>query len=498
MTLEEWMPLFALMISLVASLVIFSLPEKGYVRRTSVNLGAALLKLVVVVVMVWGVFHGVNYGVSFTMVPGVTFVLKADALSMMFAGLSAVLWLLTTIYAVGYLEDSPNRRRFFGFFSLCVASTMGIALAGNLFTFFVFYEILTLSTYPLVVHRGTAKALRAGRTYLIYTLTGGAVLLFAIAWLHSLAGDLPFRDGGHFVDADPDIHGSLILIFILLMAGLGVKAALFPLHGWLPQAMVAPAPVSALLHAVAVVKAGAFGIVRVVYDIYGVEASTALGLLEPLSWLAAFTILYASTRALWQADLKRRLAFSTISQVSYIILGIALAGPLAAIGGLVHLLHQGIMKITLFFCAGNYAETLGIHRIDEMDGAGQRMPGTSLAFTIGAFGMIGAPPLAGFITKWVMGSGALAVDMDWVILVLVGSSLLNAAYFLPIVHRLWFREGKGSWPEERHWGRLETSPWLLWPPLLTAFATVIVGVLASLPFSPLSWAELIILRESSP
>lgn len=497
MTLNAWLPVFALMTSLIAALVIFALPERGYRLRTAVNLGAALLKLGLVAVMVWGVFQGVDYGLSFTMVPGVEFILKADALSMMFAGLSAVLWFLTTIYAVGYLEDSPNRSRFFGFFSLCVASTMGIALAGNLFTFFLFYEMLTLATYPLVVHRGTEQALKAGRTYVIYTLTGGAVVLLGIAWLQGLVGDLPFREGGHFGGADPALHSSLILIFVLLIAGLGVKAAIFPFHGWLPQAMVAPAPVSALLHAVAVVKAGAFGIVRVVYDIYGIEASSTLGLLEPLAWLAAFTIIYGSVRALSQADLKRRLAFSTVSQVSYIILGICLFGPVGATGGLVHLLHQGIMKITLFFCAGNYAETLGIHRIDEMDGAGRRMPGTSMAFTIGAFGMIGAPPLAGFITKWTMGAGALAANMDWVIVVLVLSSLINAAYFLPILHRLWFREQSGSWPHERHWGRLETSAWLIWPPLLTAVMTVLVGVLASLPFSPLSWAELVVLRAYS-
>ena len=497
MTLNAWLPVFALMTSLMASLVIFALPEQGYRLRTAVNLGAALVKLGLVTVMVWGVFHGVDYGLSFTMVPGVEFVLKADALSMMFAGLSAVLWLLTTIYAVGYLEDSPNRSRFFGFFSLCVASTIGIALAGNLFTFFLFYEMLTLATYPLVVHRGTDQALKAGRTYVIYTLTGGAVLLLAIAWLQGLVGDLPFQQGGHFRDVDPALHGSLIAIFVLLIAGLGVKAAIFPLHGWLPQAMVAPAPVSALLHAVAVVKAGAFGIVRVVYDIYGIEASVTLGLLEPLAWLAAFTILYGSVRALSQVDLKRRLAFSTVSQVSYIILGICLFGPVGATGGLVHLLHQGIMKITLFFCAGNYAETLGIHRIDAIDGAGRRMPGTSVAFTMGALGMIGAPPLAGFITKWTLGIGALAAGMDWVIAVLLLSSLLNAAYFLPILHRLWFREQSGNWPHERHWGRLETSAWLFWPPILTAVMTVLVGVLASFPFSPLSWAELVVLRAYS-
>src|SRR5690554_4620588 len=353
------LPVAALMTSLLASVIIFALPETRSRLRTVINLGAALLKLALVVVMIWGVVQGRSYEVAFTMVPGVEFVLRADALSMLFAGLSALLWLLTTIYAVGYLEDSPNRSRFFGFFSLCVASTMGIALAGNLFTFFLFYEMLTLSTYPLVVHRGTPKALRAGRNYIIYTLTGGAVLLLGIAWLHGLVGDLRFQEGGHFAQVAPALKAPLTIIFVLLIAGLGVKAALVPLHGWLPQAMVAPAPVSALLHAVAVVKAGAFGIIRVVFEVYGLEAANDMGLLAGLSVVAAFTIIYGSTRALYQVDLKRRLAFSTVSQVSYIVLGLCLFGPVA--GGLVHLVHQGVMKITLFFCAGNYAETLGVH-----------------------------------------------------------------------------------------------------------------------------------------
>lgn len=495
MTANTLIPLFALLTSLLASVIIFALPEKGHRLRTSVNLAAAGLKLILVGVMVWGIFHGQSFEFAFTMLPGVQFVLRADALSMLFAGLSAVLWLLTTIYAVGYLEDSPNRSRFFGFFSLCVASTMGIALAGNLFTFFLFYEMLTLSTYPLVVHRGTRQALRAGRNYIIYTLTGGAVLLLAIAWLHGLVGDLPFRPGGHFSGLEPELQGPLTLVFVLLIAGLGVKAALVPLHGWLPQAMVAPAPVSALLHAVAVVKAGAFGIVRVVCEIYGLEAASQMGLLTGLAVVSAITIIYGSTRALYQLDLKRRLAFSTISQVSYIILGVSLFGPVGVAGGLVHLVHQGIMKITLFFCAGNYAETLGVHRIDELDGAGRRMPGTSVAFTLGAFGMIGAPPLAGFVTKWTMGTGALAVGMDWVVAVLVVSSLLNAAYFLPILHRIWFAGQQQAWPHERRWGRLETSAWLLWPPLITAAALIVIGLIASMPFSPLSWVNLIVEQE---
>jgi multicomponent Na+:H+ antiporter subunit D len=490
-------PLLALFSSMLAGVVIFALPEGRQRLRTGINLLAAVIKLLLVGVMIWGVLHQVEFGLSYEILPGVRFVLQADALAMMFAGLSAVLWLLTTIYAVGYLEDSPNRSRFFGFFSLCVASTMGIALAGNLFTFFLFYEMLTLSTYPLVVHRGTEKALRAGRNYIIYTLSGGAALLVGMIWLQGLVGDLPFQATGQLSGVDPQLHLPLMLVFVLLVGGLGVKAALFPFHGWLPQAMVAPAPVSALLHAVAVVKAGAFGIVRVVYDLYGIEFAQLLGLLQPLGWLAAFTIIYGSVRALSQTDLKRRLAFSTVSQVSYIILGTAVFGPIGTVGGLVHLLHQGIMKITLFFCAGNYAETLGIHKVHELNGAGRRMPLTSTAFTLAAFGMIGAPPLAGFITKWTLGSGALAAQMEWVIAVLVISSLLNAAYFLPVIHRLWFRP-EHAWSCQRSWGRMETHSWLLWPPMITAALTLLVGLFAAVPFSPLSWAELIATREYLP
>jgi multicomponent Na+:H+ antiporter subunit D len=288
---------------------------------------------------------------------------------------------------------------------------------------------------------------------------------------------------------------ALIVIFTLLIAGLGVKAALFPLHGWLPQAMVAPAPVSALLHAVAVVKAGAFGIVRVVYDVFGVETAAAMGVTAPLAVLAAFTILYASLRAIFQDDLKRRLAFSTISQVSYIILGVAIVGPIATIGGIVHLVHQGLMKITLFFCAGNLAETLEIHKISEMNGVGRRMPWTMAAFTIGAFGMIGAPPIAGFVSKWYLGLGALQAGQNWVILVLIGSSLLNAIYFLPILHRAWFRKPSVKWPANHRFSRKETAWALLLPPIVTAMFSLGVGLLAALPFSPLDWAKLIAERE---
>jgi multicomponent Na+:H+ antiporter subunit D len=487
------LPLLVIASSLIPGLIIFFLSERRYTTRTVLNLGGATAKVLLVAYMLWGVAQGQTYQFQHTVLPGLDLMLRADALALLFAPLSASLWLVTTIYAVGYLEGSPNRSRFFGFFSLCVASTTGIALAGNLFTFFIFYELLTLSTYPLVVHRGTRKALRAGGIYLAYTMAGGAVLLVGVVWLYALAGSVDFTEGGLLEPLAAEHATALRIIFLLLVVGVGVKAALVPLHGWLPLAMVAPAPVSALLHAVAVVKAGAFGIVRIVYDVYGVEFAQDLRLLWPLMIAAALTIVYGSLRALAQDDLKRRLAYSTVSQVSYIALGVSLFGPVGTLGGLVHLVHQGLMKITLFFCAGNYAETLGIHKVSEMAGVGRRMPWTTIAFTVAAFGMIGLPPLAGFVSKWYLGLGALEAGMPWVLAVLATSSLLNAAYFLPILYQAWFAAPAEPWPAAA--GRWETGWLLLAPPLVTAAATLAAGLFAASGYSPLEWAKLITARE---
>ncbi len=497
MNLFSLLPLLILLSSLLPGLAIFMLREESYRLRTGLNLLGAFTKLALVGLMIWAVFHEKTLELRWTMAPGLELVLHADALSVLFVTLSTVLWLVTTIYAIGYLENSPHRSRFFGFFSLCVTATVGLALAGNLFTFVVFYELLTLATYPLVAHKGSAEAVRGARIYLAYTLSGGVLLLIGAVWLHTLVGPVDFVQGG-LLSTLPNLDPwALRWIFVLLIIGLGVKAAIVPLHGWLPQAMVAPAPVSALLHAVAVVKAGAFGIVRVVYDVYGVEFADSLGLLTSLGVIAAVTIVYGSIRALSQDHLKKRLAYSTVSQVSYIALGTAIVGPLATIGGVVHLVHQGVMKITLFFAAGNYAETLGVHRISEMDGIGRRMPGTTLAFSIAALGMIGIPPVAGFVSKWYLGMGSLQTgDAFWVIPVLIASSALNAAYFLPILYRAWFKPAVKPWPAgTAEYDRWEMPAALLWPPLITAALALLIGIFAAAPYSPLEWASLIASRE---
>jgi multicomponent Na+:H+ antiporter subunit D len=363
---------------------------------------------------------------------------------------------------------------------------MGISMAGNLFTFFLFYELLTLTTWPLVVHNGTPEALAAGRSYLRYTLTGSVLFLAGLIWLHGLAGSVEFTAGGMLGGLVDEHPVSLRAIFALMVAGMGVKAALVPLHGWLPAAMVAPAPVSALLHAVAVVKAGAFALMRLVEGVYGFEAVCALGLQLPLMLVAALTIVFGSVRALQQTSIKRRLAYSTVSQVSYIVLGIAIGGLLATAGGMVHLVHQGLMKITLFFCAGVFGLSLGVNRIDELDGMGYRAPWTSACFTVAAIGMIGMPPVAGFITKWYLGAGALAVGQDWVIAVLIASALLNAMYFLPLIRRMWLAEPAAGAGRAQYVGAIEHVA-LVGSAVVTAALSVALGLLAAHRLSPLNW-----------
>ncbi len=284
MNWDAWIPLLVIASSLLPGLIIFGLAEDRVRLRTLLNLVGALVKLALVGWMLWGVYHGHHYETRLALLPDLELVLRAGPLSLLFVTLSTGLWLVTTVYAIGYLEGSPHRSRFFGFFSLCVTATVGVALAGNLITFLLFYELLTLATYPLVVHRGTEVARRAGQSYLAYTIFGGALLLLGTVWLYTLTGTLEFTPRGFLDGVGEEHRPALIIIFALLIAGLGVKAALVPLHGWLPQAMVAPAPVSALLHAVAVVKAGAFGIVRVVYDVFGVEFAAGLGVTGPLAW----------------------------------------------------------------------------------------------------------------------------------------------------------------------------------------------------------------------
>jgi multicomponent Na+:H+ antiporter subunit D len=479
------LPLLVLLTSLLPAVITFFLHQDSHRLRNALSLGGAVLKVALIVAMLVAVGQGASYETEIPLAPGLVLLLRIDALALLFVSLSAILWLLTTIYAIAYFGTKPQLSRFFGFFSLCVAATTGIALSGSLISFFIFFELLTLSTWPLVAHKQDEPSLRAARRYLLYALPCSAALLWAIVWLESATGPVLFTEPPDLDGLDP---ASLRAIFALFILGTGMKAAIIPLHGWLPDAMAAPAPVSALLHAVAVVKAGAFGIVRVIYDVFGIDRVAELGVGTPLAALAAATILWGSVRALQQDGIKKRLAYSTVSQVSYIVLGAALASPLGMIGGLAHLVHQGLMKITLFFCAGIYDERAGVRTIEGLNGLGPRMPWTSTCFSLGALGMIGLPPLAGFVSKIYLGLGGLQGGAPWVLPVLAASTLLNAAYFLPLLYRLWFlpphAEAKGD----------ERAPALVGPAVFAALGALGAGALAASPVSPLGWATLIVER----
>lgn len=494
--MTQYIPLLLLATSLVPGLAIFFCPEHFDRTRTTLNLTGAVTKVLLVGALIPAAVAGERFEWRSSFVPGIDFVLRVEPFGLYFLALSATLWLLTTIYAIGYLGKSADRSRFFGFFGLCVAATTGIALAGNPVTFLIFYELLTLTTYPLVVHNRTKDALAGGRTYLTYTLAGGMFLLLGTVWLTSEIGSIDFSDRGSPEIAELAASKPVVAvaIFLLILAGLAVKAALVPLHSWLPKAMVAPAPVSALLHAVAVVKAGVFGIVRLVDYIYGVEVASDLGVLTPLAIIASITIVYGSIQALRQDGLKARLAFSTVSQVAYVTLGVSVTSVLATTGAIAHIVGQGLMKITMFFCAGLLAEVLGLSKISQLSGVARRMPWTCAAFSVAAIGMIGIPPMAGFVSKWYLAAGAVDAGQQWVLLVLVTSSLLNAAYFFPIIYRMWWGEPDTSqlarqWATEKQAARFEAPLPMLVPTVATAIGCVLVGVLAGAPFSPLNLAR---------
>ncbi|MTI96458.1 MAG: monovalent cation/H+ antiporter subunit D family protein [Firmicutes bacterium] len=411
-------------------------------------------------------------------VPGLPLAFRVDHAGWLFALLAAALWVPATAYANSYSAHHPHkRRRFFTFYTLSLTATMGIALAANFFTLYLFYELLTFVTWPLVIHNETPAAKRAGKLYLIYSLAGAALVLAAMVVTWATAGTLDFAVGG-VIGSEISIR-SIRLLVVLLVAGFGVKAAVMPLHTWLPTAMAAPTPVSALLHAVAVVNAGCFGLVRTFYSLVGTSALERAALADYLIPVAAVTIILGSVIALRQDHLKRRLAYSTVSQLGYITLGVISGHAGLLLGSLVHFVNHALMKITLFFCAGAIISETGVENISEMDGMGRRMPMVMGAFTLAALGLVGVIPINGFQSKWSLFQGALAAERPEIIVILLISAMLNAFYFFPIIGAAFFR-GTGRWQQER------VSSGLVWPPLLTAILCVIFGLLPALLYPYLS------------
>ena len=405
--------------------------------------------------------------------PGLSISFEVEPLGVLFALVASFLWIITSIYAIGYLRghNENNQTRFFCFFALAISSVMAICFSGNLLTLFIFYEVLTLSTYPLVTHTGNEAAKKGGRIYLgILLSTSIAFLLFAVLGTYSLAGTLDFRAGGIFDDS----HSKVILSVLLVLFCYGIgKAAIMPFHRWLPAAMVAPTPVSALLHAVAVVKAGVFSLLKVVIYIFGLDTLKDLATADIMLYIGTATILLSSCIAMTKDNLKARLAYSTISQLSYIVVGALLASPVASAGAALHIATHAVGKITLFFCAGAIMVASHKKNISDMVGLGRQMPLTMAAFTIGAISIIGLPPMAGTWSKWYLTVGALEADKLFIVAALMISSLLNIAYLLPIPIKAFFNTQVGK-PKPWSWADTQEAPL----PMLIALGVTSAGCIA--------------------
>jgi multicomponent Na+:H+ antiporter subunit D len=407
--------------------------------------------------------------------PGVGIAFRVDALGMLFALVASSLWIVTSIFSIGYMRPlkEHSQTRYFSFFALALSSAIGVAFAANLLTMYLFYEMLSLSTYSLVTHHQDPEARFGGRKYLTYLMgTSIGLLLPAIILTYTFTGTLNFSDQGILKGAASDTV--LTIMFVLFLLGIG-KAAIMPVHSWLPSAMVAPTPVSALLHAVAVVKAGVFCELRIILYVYGVDLMHELHLGVMTIYFVSITIIVGSLFALAQDNLKARLAYSTVAQLSYIVLGAALLSPDGILGGVIHIVMHGFGKITLFFCAGAILVATGKKNISEMKGLGKQMPVTMMAFFIGALSIIGLPPLGGFISKWNLVLGSLEAGQIPILVVLLTSSLLNAAYFLPIVYQAFFAKANpgGNPGDDASAGKIREAPFLaVAAPVITALCSI--------------------------
>jgi multicomponent Na+:H+ antiporter subunit D len=417
-------------------------------------------------------------------VSGVSLALRVDTLGFYFAILIAVLWLLATIFSLGYIHERETR--YYCFFALNLSFCIGVVFSANMFTLFIFYELMSLCTYPLIIHDETEQARRAGLKYLVYSISAGAVILAGILLQFFYGGTLSFL--GHPTLKLVDVGKPVMLtIFAIYMLGFGVKACIMPLHGWVPDAHpAAPSPASAVLSGV-IITMGIFGITRVIYDVFGVAQIRILGVSLPMLFVASFTIIAASLFAITQDDLKRRLAYSSVAQMSYIVLGLFLLSPVGAIGGLINVANHAFMKATLFLCSGVIMHETGKRKVSEMDGIGSRLPITMLAFSVAALGMMGTPLTAGFITKWELGVGCIQAQRPYFIAVLLLSSLLNAVYFLPIIYVSFFKGGPvGSLLKH------ETRRTMLVPIMITASFVIVLGVFVTVPGLPYSLVKVIV------
>jgi multicomponent Na+:H+ antiporter subunit D len=450
--------------------------------RETWSVCGALLTFLSVVYFLPRLLGGGSYEYTmFTLYPGVSVKFQLDGLGILFAGTSSFLWIMAGFYCMGYMRglDEHAQTRFYFCYAVAVGGAMGAAFSANLFTLYLFYEIVSIFTYPLVAHHQDEEGYFGGRKYIVYLMFASkAFLLPAMVLVYVQCGTLDFAMGDIAAGIFPHTAAPLLvkITYVLCLFGFA-KAALMPIHGWLPAAMVAPTPVSALLHAVVVVKVGVFSVARVMLSVFGVNLLHQLGLGTFTAYLASFTIIFASVIALTQNNLKMRLAYSTVSQLSYIILGVALLTPNGITGGIIHITNHAFSKITLFFCAGAIFVATRKKNVSELGGIGWNMPFTMIAFGLASLSMIGFPPVSGFVTKWFLALGTMDIHNTVLLSVILASSLLNAGYFVPVFYTAFF--GKRPPEDNPTTGFLEGSPLVMLmvaPLFLTAVASVLFGI----------------------
>ncbi len=468
------LPPLAVLASALGALLIACTGARRANLREFWSVAAGVVMFALVAWMIPDVLAGRTPGcVLCRILPGIKLAFRVDALGLLFASGAALLWIVTSFYSIGYMRslEEHAQTRYFACFALALSATIGVAFSANLFTLFLFYEGLTLVTYPLVGHKETAEARAGARKYVIYLLGAAKVfLLAAVILTYRVSGTLEFRAGGILPAEELARQPALLLvIFALFLFGFA-KNALVPLHSWLPAAMVAPTPVSALLHAVAVVKTGVFSTLRVFLFVFGAHAMRTVGADQLALGAASVTILWGSCLALGQDNLKARLAFSTVSQLSYIILGAALLNPRGVLGGTAHITNHAVSKITLFLCAGSIYVSTHKTEISQMSGLARRMPWTMGAFALASLSIVGIPLTSGFVSKWNLALGTVESGSFVSLGVLLTGSLLSAAYLGPIVYKAYFERESPAHAEVRE------VPWMVAPLAVSAAASLLLGL----------------------
>lgn len=474
--MTNYLPIFSILVSVLAAILIVLIGDKRPNLREAVSVIAGILKFSFVSMLIPPFLQREEIAIKIaTILPGIELAFKVDGLGLLFAFGASFLWIITTFYSIGYMRglNEHAQTRYFACFALSLSSAMGIAFAANLFTMFIFYEALTVVTYPLVAHHEDKEGIEGGRQYIVYLLGTAKIFLFAaIVITYIITGTLDFRKGGIFSEQIVESHKLILQILLVLYIYGFNKSAVMPLHSWLPAAMVAPTPVSALLHAVAVVKAGVFTVSRVLLYVFGGDTVIKIGMQDIVLFLTAFTIITGSLIAMRRDDFKARLAFSTVANLSYIIIGVAMFSAAGITGGLIHISMHAFSKITMFFVAGSVYVSTHVKKISELDGIGKVMPITMFSFFLATLSMIGIPIFAGFISKYNLALGALEIGRPELVLVFVVSSFLNAAYFLPISYRAFFRSP--SYPTR--WVGTKENYFCAIPLLITALFTIVWGL----------------------